>query len=193
MDKQVLKAMAKWPSVPALFGWLKLDRRGRWLLQGESIGRPQLTEFIARNYNVDEQGRWFFQNGPQRVFVSLEYMPLVLRAQGDVLSTQTGQVLARPRAAYLDEHGALLVVGEHGPALLADADLPWAFERLVLRGRDSLNEADLEQALALPSGSRTAMCLELCSQTLPLGRLDATRAPEALGFQREPAPSPESV
>ena len=37
MDETGLRSMAKWPNVPAVYGWLTLDRRGNWLLQGERI------------------------------------------------------------------------------------------------------------------------------------------------------------
>ena len=52
MDEQVLRGMAKWPNVPAVYGWLALDCRGKWLLQGEPIGNPTVTAYIARNYEV---------------------------------------------------------------------------------------------------------------------------------------------
>lgn len=189
MDGQVIKAMAKWPSVPNLFGWLELDRRGRWLLRGETIERRQMTEFINRNYQVDEQGRWFFQNGPQRVFVTLEYMPLVLRVQSDALFTQTGQAVIRPSAAYLDEKGAVLLTCEHGPALLADADIPWVLDHIVVGGiGKKLCDVDVEEALALPSGSKTTMSILVCKQKVPVIRLDAARVSEVLGFQQEPTP-----
>mgnify|MGYP003344108236 FL=1 len=77
MDEIVRQAMAKWPNVPAVHGWLALDRRGNWLIKGETISNAQINEFIARNYTHDEAGRWFFQNGPQRVFVELAYTPMV--------------------------------------------------------------------------------------------------------------------
>ena len=32
MDDIVLQAMVKWPKVPACYGWLGLDARGRWYL-----------------------------------------------------------------------------------------------------------------------------------------------------------------
>ena len=80
MDDQVLKGMARWPNVPAVFGWLALDRRGTWLLQDDPITNPVVTAYIGRNYEHDADGRWFFQNGPQRVYVALEYTPLVYRA-----------------------------------------------------------------------------------------------------------------
>lgn len=188
MDAQVLKAMAKWPNVPALYGWLELDRRGHWLIQGETIGRPQIRNFLARNYHADEHGRWYFQNGPQRVFVNLEYMPVVLRVHGETLTTHSGQLVARPQAAYLDEEGTLLVVCEHGPALLDYPDLPWALERITTHQHTALRDEDLECALALPSGEQTALQIELCRKKLPLARLDAASAPDTLGFQRVPMP-----
>src|ERR687884_636735 len=80
MDDRVLRGMAKWPNVPAVYGWLGLDRRGNWLLKSEPITNPVITAFISRNYERDGHGRWFFQNGPQRVFVALAYTPHVYRA-----------------------------------------------------------------------------------------------------------------
>ena len=66
MEDWVHRAMARWPNVPALYGWLSLDRRGRWRIQNETISRPQIIDTFNRNYAADEQGRWYFQNGPQR-------------------------------------------------------------------------------------------------------------------------------
>ena len=64
MDDSVLRGLAKWPDVPAVYGWLSLDRRGHWRIKGEHIGNPTVSAFIGRNYEYDSQGRWFFQNGP---------------------------------------------------------------------------------------------------------------------------------
>ena len=77
MDDTVMRAMAKWPNVPNAYGWLALDARGRWLLKGERIGNAGVVEFIGRNYAPDDRGRWFFQNGPQRVFVTIEIAPWI--------------------------------------------------------------------------------------------------------------------
>src|SRR5690606_15898587 len=35
MDPEVLAAIAKWPNVPAVYGWLGLTARGEWRLRGE--------------------------------------------------------------------------------------------------------------------------------------------------------------
>ena len=60
MDEAVRRAINKWPNVPAVYGWLALDRRGRWLLRGEPIANPVITAFIARNYERDTLGQWYF-------------------------------------------------------------------------------------------------------------------------------------
>src|SRR5690625_3539331 len=119
MDEGVIRAMLKWPNVPALYGWVRLDRRGHWHLQGQRVTRDVLIAFINRNYGQDEQGRWYFQNGPQRGYVELDYTPWVLRAQPDgSLQTQTGQPVQQLSAAFLDEQGSVLLVSEHGVGLL---------------------------------------------------------------------------
>ena len=48
MDDIVRRAMAKWPNVPSVFGWLSLDRRGHWLLKGDRVTNPGIAEFAAR-------------------------------------------------------------------------------------------------------------------------------------------------
>ena len=122
MDEIVLRSLAKWPNVPAVYGWLDLDRRGNWLIKGERIGNLALREFIARNYAADERGCWFFQNGPQRVFVNLAYTPFVMHYEGDRLLDQCGRAV-QARETLLDDEGSVLILGEHGIGLLDDRDL----------------------------------------------------------------------
>ncbi|MBC7803298.1 MAG: DUF2946 family protein [Candidatus Parcubacteria bacterium] len=122
MDQAVLRSMAKWPDVPDVYGWLSLDRRGNWLIRGERIGNAALRDFIGRNYQPDARGSWYFQNGPQRVFVELAYTPLVLHAEGEALFDQCGRPF-HPLQAFLDEEGSVLMSGEPGVGLLDDRDL----------------------------------------------------------------------
>jgi Protein of unknown function (DUF2946) len=122
MDDIVMRSMAKWPDVPDVYGWLSLDRRGNWLLKGERIGNQALRDFISRNYNSDSKGRWYFQNGPQRVFVSLAYTPLVIHFEGHRLVDHCGR-LFQPGQAYLDDEGSVLMLGAAGAGLLDDRDL----------------------------------------------------------------------
>jgi hypothetical protein len=123
MDEMVARSMAKWPNVPAVYGWLSLDRRGNWRIKGERVTHAALRDFIGRNYAADERGCWFFQNGPQRVFVSLAYTPLVVHFEGDRLVDQRG-VPFDPSAVYQDDEGSVLVEAKTGQiALLDDRDL----------------------------------------------------------------------
>jgi hypothetical protein len=122
MDAVVAQAMAKWPNVPAVYGWLSLDRRGNWLIKGERIANAALRDFIARNYEADSVGRWYFQNGPQRVYVALAYTPLVVHYDGDSLVDQCGRPFAVERT-YLDDEGSVLVEGGGRIALVDDRDL----------------------------------------------------------------------
>ena len=122
MDDSVVRSLAKWPNVPAVYGWLELDRRGNWLIKGSRIGNAALREFIARNYEADSEGCWFFQNGPQRVYVKLAYTPLVAHFEGDRLLDHCGREFVAG-TAYLDDEGSVLLEGGPAIALLDDRDL----------------------------------------------------------------------
>ena len=122
MDEIVARSLIKWPNVPAVYGWLALDRRGSWLIKGERIGNAALREFIARNYERDERGRWYFQNGPQRVYVSLAYTPLVVHYEGERLFDHCGRPFS-PSEAFQDDEGSVLFAGGATAALLDDRDL----------------------------------------------------------------------
>jgi hypothetical protein len=128
VDDIVIRSMAKWPDVPDVYGWLSLDRRGNWLINSERIGNRALRDFIARNYQPDARGCWYFQNGPQRVFVALAYTPLVVRFEGDALLDHCGRPF-QPAQAYLDDEGSVLMLGAAGAALLDDRDLAGYAER----------------------------------------------------------------
>ena len=119
-----LSAIAKWPNVPACYDWLSLDRRGCWRLQGERITHGGLIAFINQQYGCDAAGRWFMQNGPQRVFVSLACTPWIFRYDADGFSAHTGQAAGAVRSAFLDPEGNILLATELGIGLLDDRDLP---------------------------------------------------------------------
>jgi hypothetical protein len=129
MDEIVLRGLARWPGVPEVYGWLALDRRGEWRLKSpasgafERIGNRALREFIARNYAADARGCWFFQNGPQRVYVQLAYTPLVLRLEDGQLLDHCGQAFGAPAGVWLDDEGSIVLAGARGAALLDDRDL----------------------------------------------------------------------
>lgn len=172
MDEAVRLALAKWPDVPSCTGWLRLSRRGEWWVPEGPIRHAGLRGFIGRNYLATPDGRWYFQNGPQQVFVDLDYTPLILRlAAPGQLETHTGQPVTTLDAAWLDEHGNLLLASEHGIALLDDRDLAAMLEHL---------DGDLEAedgAIALRWGARA----------LPVGRILQADVPARFGFVDKPA------
>ena len=123
MDDIVKAAIAKWPNVPAVFGWLSLNGRGDWRIKDDPIENEAINEFIGRNYMNDGCGNWFFQNGPQRVYVSLEIAPWVYRLdEFKRLATHTGTHPRELRQAFADENGRLYFETELGPGVLDDRD-----------------------------------------------------------------------
>lgn len=128
MDDIVKQAMAKWPNVPDCYGWLGLDKRGNWYMRddraqasgrfqsgiaaakGSLLRHEKLIDFIQRNYAPDEQGQWYFQNGPQRVYVELEATPHIWRVNADgSVRSHTGEE-AQVLSCALDESGLLYLV-----------------------------------------------------------------------------------
>ncbi len=189
MDDVVLRAMAKWPNVPAVYDWLGLDRRGRWRLQGETIGNVAANEFISRNYHSDDNGRWFFQNGPQRVFVTLDYTPWVYSFDGlGVLRTHTN-LEANPRATWFDDAGSLLVDTEHGVGVLDDRDLSVVLEQLRSADGESLNDDALEHSIELLyQGTNDVLFWHVGSTLVPVGTIVKNECPARFSFVRDPAP-----
>ena len=108
MEDRVRRALARWPDVPALYGWLALDRRGRWRIKGETISRPQIIDTLNDNYAADEHGRWYFQNGPQRVFVELQSAPFVWRIRDDLSVWSSADELQQVKHCAVDELGQFL-------------------------------------------------------------------------------------
>lgn len=147
MDDIVVAALAKWPNVPHCHSWLGLDARGDWYLRddrtqaagpfpvskGSRLEHVGLREFIERNYACDACGAWFFQNGPQRVYVELEAAPWVWRLQraAGVDERRTNAVVMHSHtglpvtfgAAWLDERGRLFVATDLGLGLVHTLDM----------------------------------------------------------------------
>ncbi|WP_293993857.1 DUF2946 family protein [Sphaerotilus sp.] len=149
MDDIVRQALKKWPNVPDCRGWLALDARGDWYMRddrtqaagpfpqvkGSRILHDKLREFIGRNYEADADGCWFFQNGPQKVFVELEAAPWVFGVQWlDGLwrvETQTGRVVPSVDAVLVDEQGRLFLDTPIGLGLVRSADMDAAADAVI--------------------------------------------------------------
>ena len=158
MDDIVKAAIKKWPNVPYCYGWLALDARGDWYLRdeptqaagpfpqlkGSLIQHDKLKAFIHRNYAADERGAWYFQNGPQRVYLQLELAPLVLgvrrlnlgetgagAAAGFEVQAHTGQDVGAVQSCWLDEMGRLYLLTEAGLGGVRSMDMDAAADAVA--------------------------------------------------------------
>lgn len=144
MDDIVRQALAKWPHVPHCYGWLGLDARGGWYMRddrtqaagpfasadggspasrGALLRHEKLVEFIGRNYEVDAQGQWFFQNGPQRVYVELEVTPWIWRVAQDLsVQSHTG-LTTQVHDCLVDEAGRVYLASPLGLGLVHTLDV----------------------------------------------------------------------
>ena len=137
MDDIVKQAMRKWPHVPHCYGWLGLDMRGDWYMRDDAVQaqgafaqakgakllHDKLIEFIARNYEADARGCWYFQNGPQRVYVELIKTPWVWRWQPNgEFRSHTGEI-AQVIGALSDEDGCLYLHTPSGLGLVHTQDV----------------------------------------------------------------------
>ena len=191
MDAEVLAALAKWPNVPAVFGWLGLTARGEWRLKGAPIDNAAIRTFIGRNYAGDEQGCWYFQNGPQRVYVKLDATPWIWRvdAQGTV-SAHNGAPPQRAAGAALLDDGRLLLLTDLGPGLIDDRDAAWALRCVTDRTGTALNEQGLNRWLDGRDEAFVApRLLGLQGPALRIERLAFDALERRYGFVREPRPS----
>lgn len=144
MDDLVRQAMDKWPNVPHCYGWLGLDARGHWHMRddaaqaagafasqqpgakGSILKHDKLIAFIGRNYASDDRGQWFFQNGPQRVYVELEVTPWVWRLSHNLSVQAHTEIVTQCRACLMDEHGWVYLDTPLGLGLLHTLDVAQA-------------------------------------------------------------------
>jgi len=150
MDAIVEAALRKWPNVPHCHGWLALDARGDWYMRderiqaagpfprvkGSVIRHEKLLAFIHRNYAADADGAWFFQNGPQRVYVQLEAAPWIWRlrppgaGEPPGVFSHTGLDAGPPDDAWLDESGRLFLHSALGTGLVHSQDIELAADAI---------------------------------------------------------------
>jgi hypothetical protein len=199
MDEIVKQAMAKWPNVPHCYGWLALDARGHWRMRderaqhldlpGDKLNNAALVGFIERNYQRDERGCWYFQNGPQRVYLNLESTPFVARtdpAQGFVL--HTGAALGAIDGAWLTEAGELLLRSGEVLAQLDDRDFAQVLPQLELNGAsigDNALLAWLDAAASEPA-SLSPLTLRVAGRRVPVAAIARDSVPQHFAFQRLP-------
>jgi hypothetical protein len=193
MDDIVKAAIAKWPNVPHCYGWLALDARGTWRMRDEAAQRADapgdkltnatLVGFINRNYASDERGCWYFQNGPQRVYVNLEATPFIARTdpqQGLLL--QTGQAAAGIEEAFMTEAGAIIVRAGGVLAQVDDRDVAQLLQAMELDGRPVSDDG----LMAWLTDGAGKLALRWQGREVAVERLAADEAPQRFGFVRRP-------
>lgn len=194
MDEIVRKAMEKWPNVPHCYGWLMLDARGAWRMRdeatqaasqpGDRIAHEALLAFINRNYACDERGCWFFQNGPQRVYVNLEATPFIVHtdAQG-AFQLHTGEMLMQIDAGWFTDGGQLLLRGGDRLAQVDDRDLVECLPALRLDGMP-VDDARLLQWVEAGDGGDLTLLHD--GQAIRLERIASSDVAQRFGFVRLP-------
>lgn len=197
MDEIVKQALAKWPNVPHCYGWLALDARGGWRMRdeqaqarhlpGDRIANPTLLAFINRNYTHDEQGRWYFQNGPQRVYVNLEATPYIARTDPSLgFMLHTGEPLPTIDEAWLTDTGQLLFKSGDVIAMLDDRDMSQCLGALSVQGNAISDEQLLEW---VEQESDALLTYDLAGKSLPVQHI--SRDAIAARFDFVPAPQPD--
>ncbi len=199
MDEIVKQAMIKWPNVPHCYGWLALDARGDWRMRdeqaqteklpGERIQNAALVQFINRNYQCDERGCWYFQNGPQRVYVELEATPFIARTnplQGFIL--HTGDRLGIVNGVWMTDQGNLILQTLDKLAQIDDRDLLHCLNLLKLDGKPPTEDAFLAylQENEATDNKKSVLTLHLAGRMLPIKRLSADELCSHFGFVRHP-------
>ncbi|MCK7490647.1 MAG: DUF2946 family protein [Comamonadaceae bacterium] len=167
-----------------------MTARGEWRIRGEPIDNPSIRDFIARNYAHDVEGNWFFQNGPQRVFVSLEATPLIYRlGESGHLQAHTG---AHPRellGAFADAEGRLLLVTELGPGLVDSRDTAAFAEQLVDGQEHPLDEHSLGRWMTGDGAAfleTRGLLVRHDGPSVPVGRIGSKPWPATFGFVAQP-------
>jgi hypothetical protein len=200
MDKRVLEAMARWPNVPDVNGWLSLTETGKWRLHpkgdatqehtpGEPITNAQIIGFINRNYTHDNAGQWYFQNGPQKVYVRLNAAPYIFHTnEAGHLTAHTKQDVGEIKSWWVDDAGKLYAETDVGPGLIAGRDTLAVLEQLQTQDGNWLTDCP-EQ---IPQTPETTLWLRdtphpFRQNTVPLRYCPAHRLEAQLGFVRHPA------
>lgn len=193
MDEIVRQALAKWPSVPHCHGWLALDARGAFRMRdeatqqanlpGDIIRHTALLAFIYRNYTHDERGAWFFQNGPQRVYVDLETTPFVARTDPvHQFVLHDGKLMTDMNEVCLTEQGQLVLRNSRQIAMLDDRDLAQCLTLLKRQGK-VINDDQLLDWLASPTDD---LSLSTLTGDIPVRWMRSDRLASSFGFIRRP-------
>jgi hypothetical protein len=193
MDEIVRQALAKWPNVPDCYGWLALDARGAFRMRdaaaqaanapGDVIRHPALLSFIYRNYLRNDDGGWYFQNGPQRVYVQLEQTPFIARTDPTHgFITHDGAAMTPIERVWVSGEGRLILGSGERIAMVDDRDLAECLPLLRVEG-ERVDDTFLLEWLDNPQCALQFLCGE---SLLPVDALYDENLGTALGFNPNP-------
>lgn len=196
MDEIVKAALQKWPNVPHCYAWLALDARGAWRMRdersqaldlpGDKIRNVTLTGFINRNYQHDEQGRWYFQNGPQRVYVDLAVTPYIAHTSSEHgFILHTGVPLTGIEKVFLSSEGKLFFISGEILAQLDDRDLAECLRQMQIEGEPATDQ----EMMAWLEDAEAALNLQFIlphKKTLEVQRGELNQLMERFGFISTP-------
>lgn len=167
-------------------------------LPGNAIQHAALNEFIARNYACDLEGKYFFQNGPQRVFITLDATPWIVRlipANRDLSLLTQCQTLFEPQGALSDESGNIYITGLINQTM--DEDRGSASEGKDFIQRESLSIALLHDHDLDLFSDLAKLHEQACSfggswswhgKTLPIDPIHSNELSKRFGFIQKPKP-----
>jgi hypothetical protein len=194
MDERVKQAMAKWPNVPHCYGWLALDAQGKFRMRdeaaqaahllGDVIRHASLLNFIYQNYESDTRGAWYFQNGPQRVYVELETTPFIVHTdpeQGFVLHDRTP--VHEIDQIFMTNDGRLIVQANQKTAMLDNRDLAHCVPLLRMEGL-SVADDDMLNWLSEP---KQLLQIELRDELKTVEWIDSHHLQSRFGFIAHPS------
>ena len=193
MDEIVRQALAKWPNVPDCYGWLALDARGAFRMRdaaaqaanapGDVIRHPALLAFIYRNYLRNNDGAWYFQNGPQRVFVNLVQTPFIARTDPiHGFITHDGAAMTPIEHVWITGEGRLILGSGERIAMIDDRDLAECLPLLRAEG-EPVDDTFLLEWLSNSKSTLQFLCGE---SLLPVHALYDENLGTALGFNPKP-------
>ncbi|MEL0083427.1 MAG: DUF2946 family protein [Gammaproteobacteria bacterium] len=185
LAERVLRGMAKWPNVPSVYNWLQLDRRGHWLMKGSEVTHPRLLAFINQHYLAAADGSYYFQNGPQQVFIQLALAPYVFSPLNNQLISHNDKQVGAVEAAYLSDQGDLLLQTDIGPGVIDDRYLAQVEEWFQVEGDRDSGLADL---LDGRQNSNARLVSKGFNIDLPLKPLAIAQLESTLGFIANPQP-----
>ena len=202
MDLVTIQALQKWPQVPNCYGWLYFDRRGEWRIQneyaqqhqlpGEKITHSGFKQYIESHLARDHLGNHFFQNGPQRVYISYAYCPWVIRfyplSEGHwELKTTFGEAI-QPTGCFLDELDQISFEAEF-EVLKLNKDGQFINEKIKCVGLLHDHDLGIFSAFAkIFQNSCGSLGEFLWKQKMPIEPINSKDLPRVFQFTKNPKP-----